>query len=72
MSDTRNLITSLRIEPLKLHASVWIWTRGGLSGQLTVRLEDVDALIDRLQPDRTEWVEPIHALEPGPEPGEFP
>lgn len=53
------LISSLRIENTATHAIVWIWTRGGMSGQITVGLEDVDALIDRLRPEKVTWVDKV-------------
>jgi hypothetical protein len=48
-------ITLVRVEPRGTHATIWLWTDGGLSGQLTVRREDIDAMIDRLRPEKVEW-----------------
>jgi hypothetical protein len=49
-SESRTLITSVRVQASPVHWFLTVWNRGGCAGSLTVNAEDGPAVLDRLLP----------------------
>lgn len=49
-SESRALITSVRVQASPVHWTLSVWNRGGFAGGIVVNAEDGPAVLDRLLP----------------------